>query len=108
MTQAKISRDPNGALQLTLTEDRISYEAFPAWCREFLKRYAGDALDRVDGPDCRVQRIRLLGQELKLVFIDFPVETSLLAETKAAETVLHAVAELEMQAANQSTQRTPQ
>ena len=107
MTQAKINRDSNGALELTLTKDTISYERFPAWCREFLKRYGGERLEKFDGPDCRVQRVRLLGQELKLVFRDLPIETSLLAETKAAEIVLKAIADLGTQAANESLHSTP-
>jgi hypothetical protein len=95
MAVQNISRDTNGCLELTLTQDAVSYERFPAWCREFLKRYGGEKLDRVDGPDCRVQKVRLLGHDLKLVFRDFPVETLLVAETKAAEIVLNAIAELE-------------
>jgi hypothetical protein len=95
MVPANISRDSKGYLELTLTENTISYDRFPAWCREFLKRYGGERLEKFNGPDCRVQRVRLLGQELKLVFRDLPVETSLLAETKAAEVVLNAIAELE-------------
>ena len=95
MPVENISRDPQGNLEMVLTSDAISYEGFPRWCREFLKRYGGDKLKEIDGPDCRVQRVRLLGQELELVFCDYPVQTSLLAKTPQAEIALHAIEELE-------------
>ena len=95
MATLRTNRDSQGHLELILTEDEISYEAFPKWCRGFLDRYGGKTLEKIDGPDCRVQRVQLLGQELKLIFEDFPVQTCLLAESSEAEVVLNTIAELE-------------
>ncbi len=95
MTTPKVNRDSQGHLELILTEDQINYAGFPKWCRGFLARYGGKTLEKIDGPDCRVRRVRLLGQELKLLFEDFPLQTCLLAETAEADVVLNAIAELE-------------
>lgn len=90
-----IDRNPDGSLELQLTYDKVSYAGFNSWRRSFLKPYGGKTLKKFDGPDMRVHVVRLLGQELKLVFRDLPVMTSLIAETPQAVIVLHAIAELE-------------
>ena len=107
MSVGSISRDSVGRLELELTSDTIGYDEFPKWAKSFLLRYNGTVIKRVDGPDSRVQFVRLLGQDLRLEFCDFPVQTSLVAESPAAEVVLHAIYELERNASfNQSPEPT--
>jgi hypothetical protein len=86
-------------LELVLTFEAVSYRDFPRWATKFVKHYGGECLKRFDGPDCRVQQVRLLGQELQLAFIDFPVQTALIADSPRGEVVLHAIAQLESNAA---------
>jgi hypothetical protein len=99
MPVGSITRDSQGRLELELTSDTVGYDDFPKWAKSFLRRYDGTVIRQADGPDSRVLFIRLLGQELRLEFCDFPVQTSLVAETPAAEIVLHAILGLERNAA---------
>jgi uncharacterized protein DUF3630 len=77
----------SGNLSLLITED-VSWESFPEQAQNFVDRFAGQVIERIDTPVERMWTVRINGCEFWLVFDDFPLGLSLDAKSSAGNPVI--------------------
>lgn len=66
----------SGNLSLLITED-VSWESFPVQAEEFVKRFKGTVLRRIDTPVERIWIVLIRWRPFFLAFDDFPLGLSL-------------------------------
>lgn len=77
----------SGHLCLNLSE-MITWEGFPAYANAFLSAVGGKRMHAADAADIRLWVITIDGQQLRLVFDDFPVMISLESGDPLGDAVL--------------------
>lgn len=66
----------SGNLSLLITED-VSWESFPDQAQQFVERFGGKVIERIDTPVERMWTVTIKGCEFWLAFEDFPLGMSL-------------------------------
>lgn len=80
----------SGHLCLNLSE-QVSWEGFPAFADELLKRIGGVRCDTTEAVDIRLWDVLVQGQTVQLVFDDFPTMVSLESQHSEGDAVLRRV-----------------
>ncbi|BCR23991.1 DUF3630 family protein [Aquipseudomonas alcaligenes] len=75
-TRPEIMTMASGNLSLLITED-VSWESFPAQAEEFLKKFNGKLVKRIDTPVERIWIVLIKWRPFWLSYDDFPLGLSL-------------------------------
>lgn len=71
-----IEKMASGHECLNLSE-RISWENFPCFAEDFVALLGAEIVEKINGPDMRLWKIRYKTSTLRLVFDDYPLMVSL-------------------------------
>jgi len=72
----EVTQMANGHLCLNLSST-ITWDCFPFFADNFLKRYNGKVLDKAESPEMRLWTVEILETIFRLVFDDYPTMVSL-------------------------------
>jgi hypothetical protein len=82
----------SGNLSLLITEE-VSWETFPHLAQEFIDRFGGEIVRKVDTPVERLWVVKIRDQTFWLAFEDFPPALSLDSTDAACNPVVRALHE---------------
>jgi hypothetical protein len=78
----------SGNPSLTITED-AAWEAFPDQAADFVRRFSGTVLKRIDTPVERTWVVLIKGRTFFLTFEDFPVRMTLDSMSGSCAPIIH-------------------
>lgn len=77
----------SGDLSLLITE-HVSWESFPYQAQNFVERFGGNVIERIDTPVERMWTVKIKGCKFWLSFDDFPLGMSLDSKTSSCNPVI--------------------
>jgi hypothetical protein len=83
----KIDKMASGHLCLNLSK-QVNWDTFPDLADQLLGLLGGCVLQKNDGPDMRLWQVRINGCDLRLVFDDYPLMTSLESSDVAGDELI--------------------
>jgi len=78
----------SGSLSLTITED-TAWETFPGQAADFVRRFRGIVLRRIDTPVERMWIVLIKWKPFYLTFEDFPLRMTLDSMHRSCASVIH-------------------
>jgi hypothetical protein len=88
MNQPTIETMASGNLSLTITED-TAWETFPDQATDFVRRFGGIVLKRIDTPVERMWLVLIKWRPFYLTFEDFPLRMTLDSMNRSCVSVIH-------------------
>lgn len=80
----------SGNLSLTITED-TAWETFPDQAADFVRRFGGTVLKRIDTPAERMWIVLIKWRPFYLTFEDFPLRMTLDSMNRSRVSVIHEI-----------------